>query len=315
MTPETPTVIEPTPLDSALLSRWPLPLPADDADKDARGRLLIIGGSREIPGALLLAANAALRAGAGKLMLATGASVAPGVALAVPEARVIALPELGEGGFSCAGIEMLAGLQGRVDAVLLGPGMQDERATCDFAAAVLQLFADTAVILDALAMNVLGKRKEGARSRRGAMALTPHAGELAHLTGRNKADIVDQGAVLGPQYSSIWNAVLVLKGASTHISTPQGQTWVYQGGSVGLATSGSGDTLAGIIAGLAARGTDLEQACAWGVVLHARAGECLAARLGPLGYLARELAGEIPALLDELCSPGSPAQADAMGHD
>lgn len=302
MTADTPAAMAPAPLDAALLSRWPLPLPADDVDKDARGRLLIIGGSREIPGALLLAANGALRAGTGKLTLATGASVATGVALAIPEARVIALPELGDGGFSATGIEMLHGLQGRVDAVLLGPGMQDERASSDFAAAVLQLF-DAAVILDAVAMNVLHQRRQGVRWRCRALALTPHAGELAHLTGLDKDEIVDQGAVLSPHYASMWNAVLVLKGARTHISTPQGQSWVHQGGTAGLATSGSGDTLAGIIAGLAARGVELAQACAWGVVLHAAAGERLAARVGSLGYLARELAAEVPALLDELARP------------
>jgi NAD(P)H-hydrate repair Nnr-like enzyme with NAD(P)H-hydrate dehydratase domain len=92
--------------------------------------------------------------------------------------------------------------------------------------------------------------------------------------------------------------VVALKGARTVIATPRGERWQHEGGNVGLATSGSGDVLAGIIAGLAARGAELAQAASWGVVLHAQAGERLAARLGRIGYLARELADEVPALLE-----------------
>ena len=97
-----------------------------------------------------------------------------------------------------------------------------------------------------------------------------------------------------------WNAVVALKGARTVIASPQGTMWQHEGGNVGLAISGSGDTLAGIIAGLAARGAALEQAACWGVALHARAGERLAERMGVLGYLAREIPNEIPALLESI---------------
>ena len=98
--------------------------------------------------------------------------------------------------------------------------------------------------------------------------------------------------------------MVALKGARTLITTPDGARWQHEGGNVGLAISGSGDTLAGIIAGLAARGATLAQAACWGVALHARAGELLAERFGMLGYLARELPDEIPALM-ELFADGS----------
>ena len=98
------------------------------------------------------------------------------------------------------------------------------------------------------------------------------------------------------------NAVVALKGAATVIATPDGQCWSHEGGNVGLAISGSGDTLAGIITGLAARGAPLEQACAWGIALHALAGEQLALRFGLLGYLAREIPAEVPALLRHLAA-------------
>jgi ADP-dependent NAD(P)H-hydrate dehydratase len=94
--------------------------------------------------------------------------------------------------------------------------------------------------------------------------------------------------------------VVALKGPVTFIATPQGQMWQHEGGNCGLGTSGSGDTLAGAIGGLAARGASLEQACAWGVAIHAMAGERLSAELGPVGFLARELPPRMLAALTAL---------------
>jgi NAD(P)H-hydrate repair Nnr-like enzyme with NAD(P)H-hydrate dehydratase domain len=128
--------------------------------------------------------------------------------------------------------------------------------------------------------------------------LTPHAGEMAHLTGHEKEDLQDEPDAVAVRYAAAWNAVLALKGATTAIATPAGEVWTHRSHAPGLGTSGSGDVLAGLIAGLAARGAAPEQAVAWGVALHARAGQALAQRLGTLGYLARELAGEVPALME-----------------
>ena len=97
-----------------------------------------------------------------------------------------------------------------------------------------------------------------------------------------------------------WGVVLVLKGPTTTIAAPDGRLWVNTAGSAGLGTSGSGDVLAGLIAGLVARGAAPEQAAAWGVHLHARAGARLSRRVGLVGFLAREIGDEIPALMQRL---------------
>jgi hydroxyethylthiazole kinase-like uncharacterized protein yjeF len=288
-------------LNSALLRAWPLPMPSSDGDKEVRGHVLVLGGSREMPGAVILAATAALRAGAGKLTIATGRSVAQLVALAIPEARVLGLAETEEGGFALDAVAKLDPLADRVDAILVGPGMQDEAATAELVQALLPRLAgsDTSVVLDACAMGVLLHGPEGEPyCFTQPVILTPHAGEMAHLTGATKEDVLAQPARLAQQYAERWNAVLALKGAVTHIAAPDGSAWRHEGGNVGLAVSGSGDVLAGIIAGCAARGASLEQATCWGVALHARAGELLAERCGSLGYLAREICDQIPALLD-----------------
>jgi ADP-dependent NAD(P)H-hydrate dehydratase len=132
--------------------------------------------------------------------------------------------------------------------------------------------------------------------------MTPHAGELAHLVGLPKQAVEAHAPTQARDAASRWNAVVVLKGATTHIASPDGRLWRHDGGAVGLATAGSGDVLGGLIAGFVARGCALEHAAVWGVALHARAGARLAHRLGRLGYLAREIATEIPRLSDELAS-------------
>lgn len=286
--PESGTRITPE-----VLRRWPLPMPDASGDKEGRGRTLVIAGSREMQGAALLAGTAALRAGAGKLMMATSASVAPGMSLAMPEARIVALPETSLGGFALEGTASLAPLAARSDAVLVGPGLLDEPACCAFVQALLPLVGEAPLVLDALAMGVVScvSRFEG------PVLLTPHAGEMAHLTGIAKEDILKDPLKAALDAAGRWNAIVALKGKCTYIALPDGRWWPHEGGNVGLATSGSGDTLAGIITGLAARGASLAQACAWGVALHAAAGVVLARRFGGLGYLARELSGEVPALM------------------
>lgn len=299
-----------TDITAAVLREWPLPQPSFDGDKEVRGHILIVGGSREMPGAVILAATAALRAGAGKLTIATAASVAPLVALAIPESRVIGLAETAGGGFTSEAARRLAELHGKADALLIGPGMLDDAAAAELVLGLLPRFSGTRIIIDAAAMgavrpgrepHLLEEAGECEAFRFGEpVLLTPHAGELAHLSGRSKDDINQDPQQAAREAADTWNAVVALKGATTVIAAPGGALWQHQGGNVGLAISGSGDTLAGIIAGLAARGATLEQAAAWGVALHASAGEQLSLRFGVLGYLAREISAEVPALLRTL---------------
>lgn len=287
-------------LDARLLHEWPIPAVAEDADKDARGRVVVIAGSREIPGAALLAATAALRAGAGKLVIATAQSAAVHTAIAMPEARVIGMPENAGGSFAEAGVRLIEDVVVNADAVLVGPGFVDEPGSMEFMLALMPLLAGKRVVLDALAMNVVMRVKTLPQP----MLFTPHAGEMAGLLSRPK-DEVQAGRDLAMGAARRWNAIVALKGATTIIAAPDGRQWRHECACPGLGTSGSGDVLAGVIAGLAAREAPLEQAAAWGVVLHAQAGGALERKVGPLGYLARELAGEVPGLMELLRAEGA----------
>ena len=285
-------------IDSRLLRSWPLPQPEDSADQEERGATLVIAGSAEMPGAATLAATAALRAGAGKLAVATASSIAAGVALWLAEARVLALPESDDGGPAGEAMAKVGPLLAKVDAVLIGPGLVEAAATRSFTRRLLKRVTRAAVVVDALAMDVVFDLRRFERTP----LLTPHAGEMAHLTGAAKADVTADPERHAREAALRWDAVVVLKGSATYIATPDGDCWRHVSSHAGLGTSGSGDVLAGIIVGLAARGAPLAQAAVWGVALHSRAGGALAERLGSLGYLARELPGEIPSLLESLAN-------------
>lgn len=294
-------------LDPALLRRWALPEPDPEGDKEDRGRVLLVAGSKELPGAALLAAEAALRVGCGKLTLATPASVALGLALALPQARVVALPETANGGLHPGSLGLVRELCSRTHAALLGPGLMD-RASCTLVRSLLPLLRSKPVVLDALAMDVLlaNKLPEALIPPLAQpVILTPHAGEMAHLTPHSKHEVQSAPADAARALARQWQLTVVLKGPATQVLTPEGQGWRHEGGNTALATSGSGDVLAGLMVGLLARGASLSQAACWGVVLHALAGERLSQRIGPVGVLARELAAEVPGLLRELALPAA----------
>nr|ANY58128.1 Carbohydrate kinase [uncultured bacterium] len=262
--------------------------------------MLAVGGSAEMPGALVLAGTAALRAGAGKLQLATCAGVAPLVGIAVPESRVLHLPETEAGGIDPAAAEALAGPAGRADALLVGPGMVDPESVAELARRLLAELEGPVVVLDAEAMMWLGDRRDALHRLGGRAVVTPHAGEMAGLLGMEREEVETDPLGVARRTAAELRCVVALKGSETVVASPDGEAYRYASGGVGLATSGSGDALAGIVAGLAARGAGPLRAAMWGVALHGGAGNALARRVGPIGFLARELPDEVPGVMRRL---------------
>jgi len=298
-----PAASPPPVVTPRLLRAWPLPLPSDDADKEGRGRVLVVAGAPELPGTAVLAATAALRAGAGKLRIATVGSIAAHVGIAVPEARVFALPETAGGAIDPDAAEQLAQLSNACQATLLGPGLVETETIRRLLVRLLPELRETVVVLDSEAMMAVGECHRELHALPTRAILTPHAGEMAGLLGIAKDDVLAEPVGTARRAADHFRAVIALKGAETVIASPGGEAWRNRSGNVGLATSGSGDTLSGIIAGLVARGADPAQATVWGVYLHGSAGDRLAERVGPLGFLARELLAEIPSLMAELSWP------------
>ncbi|MDB5375419.1 MAG: ADP-dependent (S)-NAD(P)H-hydrate dehydratase [Belnapia sp.] len=288
----------------ALLRGMPLPSHHEGQDKNARGRVLVIGGSVEVPGAALLAGLAALRAGAGKLQVASVRSLAAHLAIALPEARVTGLAETAEGGIDPAAADLLAGRLGGCDAAVVGPGMMDRPAVVALTQRLLEAAEPgPGLVLDAEALCGLLECRDGLRRHAGRLVITPHAGEMAGLLGLSRDEVEADPLGVARQAAARLGAVVVMKGGCSRIVSPQGQAWSCDQGNVGLATSGSGDTLAGIIAALMARGAPPVVATLWGVWLHGEAGNRLAQSCGPVGFLAREIPAEVPRIMAAMLRP------------
>jgi ADP-dependent NAD(P)H-hydrate dehydratase len=282
------------------LAAHPLPLPQGEVDKDARGRVTIVGGNKEVPGAVLLASEAALRAGAGKVQIATVLSTSMGLAIAMPEARVVGLSETSSGDIEPSNAGKVASSIQSTEAVLIGPGMLDDVAAGELTTALLSSLDGQSFVLDAAALTGLRSFPEALKSHAGRTVLTPHAGEMATFLDIDRNDILKDPVAAARQAAAITGSVVVMKGSQTHIASPQGEIWHCDHGNIGLATSGSGDCLAGIIIGLLARGVAPLLAAQWGVFMHGEAGARLMLEFGPLGYLAREIPGKIPTIMRDL---------------
>lgn len=281
----------------ALLREWALP--EAGGGKEGRGRTLVVGGSAETPGAVLLAAEAALRCGAGKLQVATAASVAGAVAVALPEALVRPLPENSSGAIGAGAVADLRDLATGADCVLVGPGLLEPAAS----AALLHALAaelETPLIVDALALAGVTEDRRCLRRLGGRVVLTPNPDELAQTLGISSDELADDPAGSAARLARESGAVVSLGGETSWVTAPDGRVWRDTSGAAGLGVSGSGDVRAGIVAGLVARGCDPSQAAVWAAHLHGRAGERLASTVGRLGFLARELPPVIPAILAEI---------------
>jgi ADP-dependent NAD(P)H-hydrate dehydratase len=295
----------PTEITSKLLRRWPLPKPDGARGKDGRGSVLVVGGCLEIPGAVILSGQAALRVGAGRLQIATARSVAVAVGVAVPEARVVGVKQRPNGEIHVLACRALRKDFQRHDAVLVGPGMGPQGAAA--AGALLNdLDSDgkhPPMVVDAGGLAALHSRNGTRRGLARTLIATPHAGEMARIWDVSLAIVEANPLEIARQAARQLGTIVVLKGEVTYVAAPDGSSFVNRAGTAGLGTSGSGDVLAGIIAGLCARGADPIQAAVWAAFTHAKAGEAIARRIGPLGFLARELLDELPS---QLSTQGGP---------
>ena len=280
-----------------LLRGWPLPDLQED--KESRGRVLVVGGSRANPGGVVLAAEAALRAGAGKVQVVTVASTATQLAVALPETYVRGVPESEEGELTAEAAGVVLELAVECEAVLLGPGMGSLAGARELTARVLPGL-DTVCLLDALALGAVTADDQCLQHLDGRAVLTPNVNELALTLGWEPGKVADDPREAALRLAARTGSCVSAGGAVTWTAHPDGRSWRGSVGGPGLGTAGSGDVKAGVVTGLCARGADPCQAAVWGSHLHGSAGDRLASDLGPTGYLARELSRQVPRVLAEL---------------
>lgn len=277
-----------------------LPERAIAAHKGDAGFVLVVGGSRAMSGAPLMASLAAARAGAGLVYAAVPAGIRDVVAAGMPEAVVLPLPEDSEGGIAAEGWAQLRPLLDRCHAGILGPGLGTGEGALRIARLLYQGW-ERPLVVDADALRALGDAPGGAR------ILTPHPGEMGRLMGIPASEVQANRLHWANQAANRLGVIVVLKGARTVVAEPGGRYGVNVGGSPLLATAGSGDVLAGLIGGLLARRLSPREAARQGVRLHASLGE--ASEQGPDGrsMLALDMLNCLTGVLRSM--PPGPATA------
>ncbi|MBI2941764.1 MAG: NAD(P)H-hydrate dehydratase [Chloroflexi bacterium] len=265
--------------------------------KGTFGKVLVVAGSANYTGAPALAAMGAYRAGAGLVTLATPRRVQAVLQSAVLEPTWMPLPEEPDGSLGPAAVEAIGAAATGSDALLLGPGLGRSEATARLIEALLARRTELAHLrwlIDADALNLLAAIPEFWTHLPERCVLTPHPGEMTRLAGPPGG--LDRITLAGAA-ASRWRQIVVLKGAHTVIASPGNPAWVLPFANPALATAGTGDVLAGLIAGLLAQGLRPDRAAVAGAYLHGLAGELLRQRAGPSGGLASELLALVPAAM------------------
>lgn len=292
MSRSAPAVVTPQ-----LLREWPLP--ALGTDKESRGRVLVVGGSRDSPGAVRLAAEAALRVGAGKVQVVTVRSASTALAVAMPETLVRGVAEDDGGELTSEVVSVVGELAPECDVVLMGPGLHSPERAGDLVAQILQDLS-VPVVLDALALTAVTADSGCVSHLAGRAVLTPNASELARTLGWDAGKVSADPRQAALSLAARTGACVSAGGTETWTAHPDGRSWQGSAGGRGLGTSGSGDVKAGVVAGLMGRGAEPCQAAVWGSYLHGSAGDRRTAELGAGGFLARELTTQLPQVLLEL---------------
>jgi len=281
-----------------------LPSRPRTAHKYSAGKVLVVAGSRAFIGAPLMTAGAALRSGAGAVVLAFPSSIQPAIARRVTEVIMAPIRESGAGAF---GPDSVAGVLERAawaDAVALGPGISRDEETIAFVRELL-LKLDKPVVVDADALFALSGEASLLKKKTSPVILTPHTGEFAALAGGTAADAERFRVSAARDAARLFGAVLVLKGAPTVTAAPGGIAYVNSTGNPGMATIGSGDVLTGLIAGFAGQGIPAPLAACAGVFVHGLAGDLAAERFGRRSMLATDIAACIPSALSGISLPGN----------
>ena len=301
------------------MARKLLPARPEDSHKGTFGKVLVVAGSLHYPGAATLASSAAARAGAGLVTLAAGRSIL--AAARTPEVTLLPLPEADWGTLGeAAATELFKHLEGYT-ALLVGPGLGKEEATGKFFQRLLGLEASAkararvgfrtlsgepkgeekepertdlpALVIDADGLNLLAQIEDWhERLPKGKAVLTPHPGEMKRLLDKEELD--GDSIAAAREAAERWGQVVVLKGATSVIASPEGRVVVHAQGNPALATAGTGDVLAGTIAALLAQGLTPFDAAVLGVYLHGAAGALVREEFGDMGAIASDLLPKLP---------------------
>ena len=285
-------------------SQWVPPRPPA-SHKGSYGRVLVVAGSTGMTGAAALASEAALRAGAGLVTLATPKHLNPILEGLLPEVMTLPLPETEAGSLTVSATSAILEFAEKTKSVLaIGPGLSQHPETVSL---VHQLIRENQeqglglrMVIDADGLNALAQDRNILSLLDRETVLTPHPGEMARLTGASVSTLEKDRIHTAQQFASEHSLTLVFKGAPTVSADANGEVWINSTGNPGMSTGGMGDVLTGVIAGLMAQGIASERAAALGVYLHGLAGDMVAERLGMHGLIASDVLKAVPQAIASL---------------
>ncbi len=274
-----------------------LPIRARTAHKNNAGHVLSLCGSYRMPGAACLAANAALRAGAGLVTAAYPEPAYPAISSHLTEAMNLPLPSSEDGTVSTDALPILEEFLPKATVLLAGCGMGQSEAIRDLLLDLLK-HADVPVLLDADALNNLRDDLSVLKERTAPTVLTPHPGEMARLTGKSPSEIAENRIQIAKEFADEYGVTVLLKGADTVVvSHDSDDIFVNTSGNQSLAKGGSGDTLSGIIAAFLAQGMSPQNAAAAGAFYHGKAAEYCTNHRSMRSVLASDLIDALPYVL------------------
>ena len=293
-----------------------LPERASDAHKGTFGRVLVIAGSARYPGAAVLAAKAAYRAGAGLVTIATPQSIATHLISAIPEATLLPLPEYDAGVISGHDAwEVVRDELPSVDSVVLGCGFGRHDHSGVFVRRFLiseEVASVKGIVLDADGLNLVAEDLSSLVNAVAPLIVTPHPGEMGTLTGLSTDEVQGQRLTLARERGAEWNCHVVLKGANTVVATPDNRARVSEVAQPALATAGTGDVLSGAIGALLAQGLSPFDASTLGVYLHGDAGNRAARTRGTIGVTAGDVADQL-AMASRSLAGEEPVESPSLG--
>ncbi|HZI64403.1 MAG TPA: NAD(P)H-hydrate dehydratase [Thermoanaerobaculia bacterium] len=264
-----------------------------DSHKGDYGHALLVAGSPGKAGAAILAARAAVRAGAGLVTTAVPETILDSVAVGSVESMTWPLPAAGPAGLAPGAVDAVLQACAGKDALAVGPGLGQEPGTAEVVRA-LTLRAPLPLVLDADGLNAFAGRAAELTGRRWPTLLTPHPGELARLLGSSTDDILDDRLAAARQAAAATGCLVVLKGHRSLLAAPAGDVWMNPTGNPGMATGGAGDVLTGVLVALLAQGYEAELAGQLGLFVHGWAGDLAAADQGERGLRAGDFIAALP---------------------
>ena len=277
-----------------------LPVRSITAHKQSVGKIFVLAGSKGLTGAALLCSQSAMKAGAGAVVLGVPSAVFSSVARRTLEVMPYELPSTSEGSVGISAMQLIGAKMKWADVMLVGPGLSQNSETVEIIQKVIATTEKTLVV-DADGLNALSKNLVLLKRRKcKSVILTPHLGEFSRLISQTVGDIEKDKIEVARSFARKNDVVLVLKGAPTIIAAPDGDIFVNPTGNAGMATAGSGDVLAGVIAALVGQHNTPVQAAINAVYVHGRAGDIARDDVGEMGMLASDIMNRVPRVLKVL---------------